>query len=159
MVDANHYRFRSVWALDAPSELVFTALRELAEYPRWWPQVRSVRRVGADTAEIRCRATLPYELVFTTHRSREDESAGVLEAAMEGDLGGFSRWTITEASCGATQAVFEEEVSAHKPLLRRTAVVARPAFLANHAWMMRCGERGLRTYLAGMSFAARRVRT
>ena len=38
---------------------------------------------------------------------------------------------------------------ANKALLRRLAPIARPAFRANHALMMRHGERGLRTYLAG----------
>ena len=36
-----------------------------------------------------------------------------------------------------------------KPLLRRLELIARPAFKANHSRMMRDGERGLRTYLAG----------
>jgi len=34
-------------------------------------------------------------------------------------------------------------------LLRRLELAARPAFKANHTKMMRDGERGLRTYLAG----------
>ena len=67
---------------------------------------------------------------------------------MGGDLAGFSRWTITVGANG-TSATFDEEVLATKVLLRRLELVARPAFKANHSRMMRDGERGLRTYLAG----------
>lgn len=154
-MDPNHYRFRSVWILGAPADAVYFALRELSEYPRWWPEVRSVTQIDRDTAELRCRSTLPYELLFTTHRSREDGAAGVLEATMEGDLAGFSRWTISSRGVDAAEAVFDEQVTARKALLRRTALIARPAFVANHSLMMRHGQRGLRTYLAGMAFAAR----
>jgi hypothetical protein len=77
-----------------------------------------------------------------------DAGARILEANMSGDLDGFSRWTISSAPNG-TSAVFEEEVVATKTLLRRLELIARPAFKANHTKMMRDGERGLRTYLAG----------
>jgi hypothetical protein len=72
----------------------------------------------------------------------------VLEAGMTGDLEGFSRWTISVHPTG-TEAVFDEQVVAAKPLLRKLEPIARPAFKANHARMMRNGERGLRTFLAG----------
>ena len=50
-------------------------------------------------------------------------------------------------------AVFEEEVTATKALLRYLAPVARPAFRANHTLMMRHGQAGLRVYLAGYAAA------
>ena len=50
------------------------------------------------------------------------------------------------------------EVLARKALLRRFGAVARPAFKANHTLMMRHGERGLATYLAGVR-AGRRPRS
>lgn len=93
------------------------------------------------------RSALPYDLRFRSTRSREDPVAGVLEGAMTGDLDGFSRWTVT-ATAGGAEAVFEEEVVARKPLLRRLALVARPGFVANHAVMMRAGRLGLHVYLA-----------
>jgi hypothetical protein len=78
----------------------------------------------------------------------------VLEAKLTGDLEGFSRWTITATGSGA-DLLFEEEVVTTKALLRRLAPIARPAFRANHALMMRHGERGLRTYLAGYEHGTR----
>ena len=95
---------------------------------------------------------LPYDLVFTTHQTRRDPQARVLEAHLAGDLEGFSRWTIQEFPEGS-RATFEEEVVANKKLLQRLDPVARPAFRANHKLMMKHGERGLRTYLAGYARA------
>ncbi|MGH9125215.1 MAG: SRPBCC family protein [Acidimicrobiales bacterium] len=140
-MDPNFYSFRSEWPLAAPAGDVFLALSALGDYPSWWPEVRTVRPVSEDSAELVCRSFLPYELVFTSRQSRIDRDAGILEAVMEGDLAGFSRWTITPAGAG-TLAVFEEQVTADKALLRRFARIARPAFQANHAIMMRHGRQG-----------------
>ena len=68
---------------------------------------------------------------------------------MNGDLEGFSRWAIAASSGGALD-VFDEKVVVNKGLLRRLALIARPAFKGNHALMMSHGRRGLRAYLAGM---------
>jgi hypothetical protein len=150
----NHYAFRSDWRVDAPPGDVFAVLQELVDYPSWWPEVRAAEPVGHDAARLTCRSALPYDLVFTTTQSRRDPVAGILEADLAGDLAGFSRWTITASGAG-TLAVFEEEVEATKPLLRRLAPVARPAFRANHRLMMRHGQAGLRTYVAGYRLGRR----
>jgi hypothetical protein len=88
-------------------------------------------------------------LDFTVRQSAGDRQAGLLEAALHGDLEGYSRWTLTTSSTG-TLAVFDEEVIANKVLLRCLALVARPAFKVNHSLMMNHGRRGLTAYLAGM---------
>jgi hypothetical protein len=75
---------------------------------------------------------LPYDLDITVHQPRRDRHAGILEATLDGDLEGFSRWTIT-AAAGGTLAVFDEEVIVRKSLLRRLALVGRPAFIGNHS--------------------------
>jgi hypothetical protein len=113
--------------------------------------VRAATRIDDDTYELRCRSTLPYDLVFETQRSVHDTVGGVLEANLIGDLEGFSRWTITPDGAG-TLAVFDEDVVANKRLLRMLEPVARPAFKANHWLMMRHGRAGLRVYLAGLRF-------
>lgn len=148
-VDRNFYQFRSRWHLGAPLDDVFRALAELDDYPRWWPEVRTIRRVSDDTRRVTCRSVLPYDLDFTVRQSARDRQAGLLEAALHGDLEGYSRWTLTASSTG-TLAVFDEEVIANKVLLRCLALVARPAFKVNHSLMMSHGRRGLTAYLAGM---------
>ncbi len=142
------YKFRSTWHLSAAPDDVYAVLERVPDYPLWWPQVRSVMPVGDLTFDLVCRSSLPYDLRFSTKQAVRDPETRVLEASMAGDLEGFSRWTITPNPHG-TAATFDEEVVATKPLLRRLELVARPAFKANHSKMMRDGERGLSTYLAG----------
>ena len=147
-MNGHRYRFRSVWEVPVEPAEAFRVLRELADYPAWWRQVRTAEAVDDDTFRLRVRSLLPYDLVITATRAREDPGAGVLEATLSGDLTGYSRWVLSGSGTGA-RAVFEEDVVAEKPLLRRLGAVARPAFRANHAVMMRAGERGLRAYVGG----------
>ena len=151
-MDWNHYRFLSTWDLDAPADDVYLVLKDTAQYPLWWPEVRRVRAIDDRTSEMVIRSLLPYDLSFIARESRQDPRAGVLEAVMSGDLEGFSRWTIS-GDGDRTRAMFEEDVVACKALLRRLALLARPAFRANHTLMMRHGRSGLRTYLAGFRAA------
>jgi hypothetical protein len=148
-VSLNEYRFRNVWSLEVAAARLFDALVDLASYPRWWPDVRSVRRVDADTAEFTCRALLPYALVFRLHRAEQDEDAGRLRVDVTGDLEGYVEGVVAAAPRPSLARLeISQEVVVNKKLLRRLAPIARPLFLANHAAMMRRGHRGLRTYLA-----------
>jgi Polyketide cyclase / dehydrase and lipid transport len=150
-VDFTRYVFRSEWRLPARPDDVYAVLEDLATYPSWWPEVKRTRRLDDDAAEVTCRSVLPYDLVFVTTQERRDPFERVLQARMAGDLDGFSRWTITEVA-GGTSAVFDEDVVTNKPLLNRLAPVARPVFQGNHWLMMRHGQRGLATFLAGYGF-------
>ncbi|SDZ30027.1 hypothetical protein SAMN05421504_11259 [Amycolatopsis xylanica] len=140
------YRFRSTWLVAAAPNLVFGAVVDLAGYPDWWPDVRSVRRIDDDTAELVCRATLPFELVLRLRRAVEDESAGRIRVDLSGDLEGFLAGRITDLG-GTTRLEIVQEVVAHKRILRRFDRVARPVFRANHALMMGRGRRGLVAHL------------
>src|SRR5262245_50754490 len=144
----SRYEFCSVWRLNAAPDDVYAVLERLPDYPLWWPQVRTVAALGNDAYELVCRSSLPYDLRFTTRQVVRNPADRVLEASMTGDLEGFSRWTISSDAHG-TSAQFDEQVVATKALLRRLELVARPVFKANHTRMMRDGERGLSTYLAG----------
>jgi hypothetical protein len=145
----HRYVFRSAWCLDAAPADVTAALECIDDYPTWWPEVRDATPIDEDTYELRCRSTLPYDLVFETRRSVHDVAGGVLEANMIGDLEGFSRWTISAEGAG-TRAVFDEDVMLNKRLLRALEPIARPGFRMNHWLMMRHGQAGLRVYLAGL---------
>jgi hypothetical protein len=145
----NFYRFRSVWRVDATAAEAFTALSALTDYPAWWPQVRSATAVAPGTCELTVRSLLPYDLVVLVYQERRDPVGGVLEATLSGDLDGYAQWTFYPGGTWA-RLIFEEEVLVNKALLRRLAVVTRPALRANHALMMHQGERGLRAYLAGL---------
>jgi hypothetical protein len=149
MTDLRHYRFTSAWDVDATPGHAYEVLGDLLEYQRWWPEIKEMRQRDDGSVDVRARSLLPYDLRFTMRRTRQDPDAGVLEVAMTGELEGFSRFTVTARS-GGSRVLFEEEVvTTNKKLLDRLAPVARPAFKANHAVMMRHGLAGLRTYLAG----------
>ncbi|WP_405655159.1 SRPBCC family protein [Streptomyces sp. RK9] len=145
-MDWCHYRFRSVWNLPAAPETVYAVLERAEDYPRWWPQVRSVTALDGRTGTARLRSLLPYDLVVTAEESRRDPGRGVLEITMTGDLDGWARWTLTAVD-GGTRARYDQEVDVRKALMRRLAVPGRPLFLVNHALMMRSGRRGLVAYL------------
>jgi Polyketide cyclase / dehydrase and lipid transport len=147
-MDLNHYRFHDVWRLAAPAPVVYAVLERVADYPRWWPQVRAVHPAADErVATARFRSALPYELAVRMREARRDPAAGVLEIAMAGDLEGWARWTVEPAAAGA-RAIFEQDVVVRDPPMRRLALVGRPFFTANHALMMRGGLRGLRAALA-----------
>ncbi|MEU9040157.1 MULTISPECIES: SRPBCC family protein [unclassified Kitasatospora] len=164
-MDPNHYRFRGMWRLAAPPDIVYAALADVRSYPLWWPEIREVRPTGEDSGEVVVRALLPYRLVIGLEASRRDPAAGVLEATMRGDLTGWSRFTVAADGAGrarraagrdgagraggaGSRVLFEEDTRPGSALLRRLALPLHPVFRANHAVMMRRGRRGLAAYLA-----------
>ncbi len=145
----NDYSFRSLWSVRAATSRVFDALVDLTSYPRWWPDIRAVNRVDDDTAEVTCRALLPYALTFRLHRAVEDPATGRMRVDMTGDLEGFVQGEVApHREAGALLAI-SQRVVVTKPLLQALAPVARPLFRANHAVMMYRGQRGFRAYLTG----------
>ncbi|MFF7355296.1 MULTISPECIES: SRPBCC family protein [Streptomyces] len=145
-MDWTHYRFRSLWPLPAPPAAVYAVLERPEDYPLWWPQVRAVTRLDADTGVITIRSLLPYDMTFTARQTRRAPDAGVLEVTVSGDIEGWARWTVTAAGPG-TLARYDQVVEVTKPLLRRLAVPGRPLFRLNHRLMMRAGRRGLLRHL------------
>jgi hypothetical protein len=145
--ELNHYSFRSLWSVRAATSRVFDALVDLANYPSWWPDIRAVTRVDDDTAEVTCRALLPYALTFRLHRAVEDAAAGHMRVDMTGDLEGYVQGQVAEHRRAGALLAISQRVVVTKPLLRRFAPVARPLFRANHAVMMYRGQRGFRAYL------------
>ena len=151
-VDLNSYRFRSGWEVDAPPADVYRVLEAVDQYPEWWLEVRATQRLADDRYRFRIRSLLPYDLAFVGTQWERDPRAGVLSIRMEGDLEGCSRWTISPKG-SLTTVTFDEEVEVRKSLLRRLAVIARPAYKWNHAVMMQHCRSGLRACLAGMRLA------
>ena len=142
------YTFRSVWHVSSSPDDVFHALARPADYPLWWPEIRDARPLGDETFQLTCKSTLAFTLSVAAMPIVQDRATRVLEARLTGDLEGSCRWTVGVHATG-TSATFDEEVTPQKTLLRRLGPLARPALKAVHSRMMRNGERGLRTYLAG----------
>lgn len=144
----HRYRFRSTWELPAPGRRVYAALADPRTWPGWWPEVREVRQLNDRSGLFRFRSVLPFELVVVATEVRRDPGAGVLEARLDGDLEGLTRWTVTARDPARSVAVFDEDVIVRKPLMRLLGLPARPAFRANHSLMMRHGRTGLARCLA-----------
>ncbi|MGI9032198.1 MAG: SRPBCC family protein, partial [Acidimicrobiales bacterium] len=99
----------------------------------------------------------PYDLRFVSEEVEESPpAAGVIPARLTGDLDGYARFTV-EPVAGGCRVVYDQEVDTHKAMLDRLAPLARPAFRANHALMMRHGRDGLNTFLAGYLWRGRGV--
>lgn len=148
--------FHHEWLLADQPEVVFAALADVQHYPAWWPQIRSVIPRGfsdPDRGTARVRSFLPVSLLLQVTREAQDPGRGLLRVALVGDLLGWSQWSL-QADRGGTRARFDQEVmigpSAGWALrvLSRRGRAGRAVLTANHAWMMRCGRRGLRRYLA-----------
>ena len=141
------YRFDNEWHLRAPSELVYAALADVERYERWWPQIREIHWIDADSGTVRVRSLLPYTLDLVLTRDAQDEAHGILRVLVAGDLQGWCAWQVTSEGTG-TRAVFSQEVEITSPMLSLAPFAIGPLLRGNHAHMMRSGERGLRAYLA-----------
>jgi len=143
-----HYVFRSVWTVEAALADVYTVLADVRTYPAWWPEIRTVKELGNGRFEMVARSLLPYELRFVSEERIENRRPGVIDAGLSGDLDGFARWSIDATGTGC-RLVYDQEVDTRKALLNALSPVARPGFRMNHTLMMRHGQAGLRTYMAG----------
>lgn len=141
------YDFGSAWQLGSPPEHVFAILQDVTSYPAWWPQVRLVERIDEATVLVTIRSALPYTLSFELRRDLAEEPRR-LTATMTGDLVGWSHWELVPDGDG-TELRFRERARVSRPALAAVEPLARPAFIANHAWMMRSCRRGLEAALAG----------
>ncbi len=148
MSNLTHYVFKSIWHVDAPFEDLYAVLSDVTSYPAWWPEIRTVKPLGDNRFAMVARSTLPYELRFVSEEDPTQRRPDAIHARLRGDLEGFARWTLERTGSGC-RLIYDQEVDTHKRLLDTLAPVARPAFRANHALMMRHGQSGLRTYMAG----------
>ncbi|GAA3882634.1 SRPBCC family protein [Streptomyces sedi] len=144
----SRYQFGGVWRVAAPAGDVFTVLNEPADYPRWWPEIREVVRTGEESGTARFRSFLPYELRVGVRAGERDEANGRLEIRLSGDLEGWLCWSLFPQGRG-TLVVHAQDCVVTGGLPLRLGPLARPAFRANHAAMMRSGERGLRAWARG----------
>ncbi|RMI42645.1 SRPBCC family protein [Streptomyces triticirhizae] len=139
-------QFGGAWRVAAPAARVFAALNEPADYPRWWPEVRELVSGDGGSAVARFRSFLPHELRVCVRAGVRDEAGGRLEVLLSGDLEGWLRWSLFPVGRG-TLLVHAQDCVVTGGLPLRLGPLARPAFRANHASMMRSGERGLRAWL------------
>ncbi len=148
-MNLRHYIFRNEWDIDAKPDDVFVVLENVPDYPKWFPLIKEVKQLERPGKFwYRSRSILPYDLTIVSEQRIVDPEKRVLEASLEGEMIGYSRWTITPRGKYSTVEYFQE-VDTNKALLDRLAPIAKPLFKLNHAYAMRLGKRGLQTYMAG----------
>lgn len=145
------YYFCEEWSVAAPIDRVWTAIRDLEAYPRWWKEFVEVKRLNeldgvGSQVSVRAKAALPYHMHFTLETIREERPSLAL-VRVWGDLNGEMRWRLEPQGAG-THLIFDESVRTGKPLLNLLAPLFKPLFAWNHRVMMASGERGLRRHLA-----------
>ena len=145
------YTFRGTWTVPAAPEAVRDVLVDLEFYPTWWREIRAVAGLGADDALVICRSWLPYSLELHLTAVRRD--LPVLEIAMDGDLVGTARWSLSADGAG-TVMVFDQQVRVTNRLLALASYVARPLLVWNHDRMMRSGIAGLTRLLVDRGHVA-----
>lgn len=142
------FRFTHRWAVPADARSVLALLADPAGYPRWWPAVPRVRRLGPGRAAVRLRGFVPVRL--TMERLIDDRARGLLVAHLSGDLTGTVRVTVHDDGAPAGHAthcivVWEQEVVLTSSWMRAVARVpgARAAMGLSHAAAMHSARRAL----------------
>ncbi|WP_424808645.1 SRPBCC family protein [Rhodococcus sp. 27YEA15] len=139
------FAFHSVWELDASADRVYSALADVANYARWWPQVRDVSTIDAGSGVMTIRSAVPWTFRIVGRRAVEDPMSRYLRATLSGAMTGWSSWTI-QASGVRSRAYFEQEVTVVGNL-GVLSHIAKPLFAWNHELMMSGGCAGLSRYL------------
>lgn len=135
------YRFEERWLLPGDRQAAYDVLVDVEHYPEWWPQIKAVARLGEDHALVVCRSMLPFNLNLELRPTTRDPESGRLEVSIEGDLVGWSRFTLTPQG-DELDVHYEQEVETRGHLLE-AARWFKPLVRANHAAMMRSARRGL----------------
>lgn len=146
------YHFISTWALAAPIADVFGALRDYAQYPVWWRDVRHVRlsRNGNEAGvgvmvHYRVQSPLLYSLGFDIELI-DLTPPTLISTRASGQLVGTGVWRLEEDSSG-TIARYFWDVATTRPWMNALAPIARSAFTAAHGRVMKRGAEGLAGYL------------
>lgn len=144
LASSRAYRFASTWTVGAgPAAApvtvgeVYDVLADVAAYPDWWRSVRAVGRLAEDVALVACRSRVPKTLNLVLAPVVRDREAGVLEAALDGDLVGWSRFHLSATRDGRVLVSYAQEVDTPGRLLSWAGRVVRPALEWNHEQMMR----------------------
>lgn len=153
---AQRYEYVSDWHLDAPIEVVWSALTDAESWPQWWPYVRSVqtlrpgKRRGADEGlgalrRIAWRTRLPYGFTLDVHVV-EVQRLHRLVGHATGGLEGTGTWEL-RAEGSTTRVRYTWALALNTRWMRLTAPLMSPVFRWNHEGVMRGGAQGLARHL------------
>jgi hypothetical protein len=140
------FRFDRRWTFPVGPDELWSTLGRTRDYPSWWSWLRQFDTDGVAAGlqagtRARCviRAPLPYVLHLTIEVDRVVEEQ-LVETRIQGDLEGPARLELAPAA-GGTTARLAWSLQLRDPVLRRFAVVARPAMAWAHDRIVEVGVR------------------
>ncbi len=149
------YQFYTNWKFDATVEQVWQVLRQIDEWPTWWPCVSKVEvvkygdenEIGA-VRRITWKTALPYTFTFNLELLSMDKYRR-MEGRAFGELVGKGIWYFSHEN-GLTNVVYDWRVNTNKAWMNLIAPIARPIFSWNHDKVMEAGFEGLKKRLANI---------
>jgi uncharacterized protein YndB with AHSA1/START domain len=137
-------------SVKASPEAVFKDLRDVASYPKWWPEVKGAQTTADPRVfNVLIKSALPYELRLKMTRVVDqpptDNAPGKLRVLLDGDLKGFAEWTLTRNADGGTDVRYDQSANVEAPTLKLAERLpfARSLMIWNHTRMMDDGFKGL----------------
>lgn len=151
---ANAYHFVTTWRVEGEVAEVAGVLADVASLTRWWPSVYlDVQELEPGAPDgvgklvaLYTKGWLPYTLRWE-FRLTEVAYARRIVLEAQGDFVGRGIWNFSQDGPD-TVIVYDWQVAAQKPMLRRLSPLLKPIFAANHHWAMEMGERSLRLEVA-----------
>ena len=125
--------FDRTFQFEAPAEVVWQALSDVEQYPRFMPWLRHLEGEIARDAVVSAviQAPLPYRLHLSL-TMREVEPQRRVAVDVGEDLVGPATFTLHPDGDGRCRVHLEWEVEAHERLLRRAGRYGRPLVMWAH---------------------------
>ncbi len=149
------FRFRSVWRVPAPLEIIWNDVGQVTKYPTWWPGIKRVDLLSGQELPIMVGTKAAYEVRSPLYTLRyqteviEFETGKYILATAEGDLKGTGRWSFQEKS-DQTEATFDWEVAVTPRFLHSISHIpgVAPIMRYFHNQLMDAGEKGLQDLIS-----------
>ena len=141
---SDRYRFTDDWYVAAGTAATRDLLRQVEDWPTWWPSSLSVvpvrpRVPGAtEAARYTFQTRLPYQMVFQADVVHDEPMA--VETVVVGRVHGVGGWRVTPVD-GGSRVHFDWSVDPQALWMRALSPLARPVFVWNHQALMAEGAR------------------
>jgi uncharacterized protein YndB with AHSA1/START domain len=130
------------FVFDRPPDVVWDALANPRDYPRWWSWLREVDADGlteGTTARCLIRAPVPFTLRLQLRVDRVMPGRRV-EVTAAGDLEGTGALAL-DAHPSGTEARLTWELEPHQRLLRAAGLLSRPLLQWGQDWVVATGAK------------------
>jgi carbon monoxide dehydrogenase subunit G len=133
------FRYDETFDFGVPRDVLWDALNDVEQFPRWWPWLRSFdagaeKLLPGTVANCAVRGPLPYTLEFQVHVEQVEPGLSI-DTRVSGDLEGRARLEIGRlegAGDDASTARLSWSVDLHLPLLSVASRFARPMLVWAH---------------------------